>query len=313
MKIAYAYRRATFYPYKGGESWALPDGSVLPPYLKEVNQIGFDGIELGFESFGGLDATEGGARELQKTLQEAGAPCVALRAGGGLCQPNVAAHSRKRLEKAVQIAGWIGAEIVNTALGSPPRDRPLDTGPTGTPSSHGSSALATEEDYVRTAKVLRQVGEVAGTSGVNITIEVHQHSIADNSWSTLHLLDLANSPYVFANPDLGNVYWTYDVPEETSEEAIAALAYRSKYWHCKSLYRVYIPESERSYFIRVPLPDGDIDYRFAISAMVEAGYDGYLAIEGAKTGDQLYKDRRSVEYVKRVLSEVEAGVPVTIR
>jgi len=39
--------------------------------------------------------------------------------------------------------------------------------------------------------------------------------------------------------------------------------------------------------------------------MKEAGYDGYLAIEGANTGDQLHKDRRSVEYVKGLLSEME--------
>ena len=72
------------------------------------------------------------------------------------------------------------------------------------------------------------------------------------------------------------------------------------------LNRVHVPELDHSYYIRVPLPDGDIDYRFAISAMVEAGYDGYLAIEGANTGDQLYKDRRSVNYVRGILAELEA-------
>ncbi len=179
----------------------------------------------------------------------------------------------------------------------------LDSGPNGAPTSHGSSQMATEDDFVRTAAALREVGEVAGGSDVKITVEVHQHSIADNSWSTLRLLDLVDSPHVFANPDLGNIYWTYDVPEESSEEAILALAPRSRYWHCKNLHRVYIAENEHSNFIRVPLPDGDIDYRFAINAMQDAGYDGYLAIEGANLGDQLHADRRSVEYVREVLSE----------
>jgi sugar phosphate isomerase/epimerase len=45
----------------------------------------------------------------------------------------------------------------------------------------------------------------------------------------------------------------------------------------------------------VPLPDGEIDYRCGISAMLEAGYDGYLAVEGAQKGDQLTQDRRSLE------------------
>ena len=305
MRIAYAFRRGTFFPFVGGRSWALGDAATRKRYLKSVREIGFDGIELGLDSFGDMEATKDSAREVRKELEDAGVPCVALRAGGGLCQPNVAEQNRHRLEKAVQVAEWVGAEIVNTALGTPPRNRTLGTTGNGAPTAPGSSQMATEEDFTRTAAALRKAGQMAGESGLNISIEVHQHSIADNSWSTLHLLDLTDSPYVFANPDLGNIYWNLDVPEETSEEAILALAPRSMYWHCKSLYRVHIPEIEHSYFVRTPLPDGDIDYRFAISAMVEAGYDGFLAIEGATSGDQLHKDRRSVEYVREILAELE--------
>lgn len=307
MKFCYAFRRGTFYPFIAGQGWNVPTGETRARYLNRVRNIGFDGIELGFESFGGFDATKEEAKEFQKELKDAGVPCVAIRAGGGLSQPSVAVQNRERLEKAVEIAGWIGAGVVNTALGTPPRDATLDTGPNGEPASHGSSAQATEEDFVRTAAVLREVGTRAGAVGADITVEVHQHSIADNSWSTLHLLELTDSPHVFANPDLGNIYWTYATPEESSEDAIVALAPHSKYWHCKSLYQVHIPEMDHSYFIRVPLPDGDIDYRFALEAMTEANYDGYMAIEGANTGDQLHKDRSSVDYVNRVLAELDGA------
>ena len=306
MKLCYAFRRGTFYPFMAGSAWDIPkDPKTRTEYLGKVNDIGFDGIELGFDAFGGFGATRRGAQEFQSVLADAGTPCVAIRAGGGLCQPSVAAESRRRLEKAVEIAGWIDADIVNTALGSPPRDATLDTGLSGERSSHGSSALATEEDFVRTAAVLRSVGAMAGDSGTDITIEVHQHSIADNSWSTLHLLELIDSPHVFANPDLGNVLWTYEEPDETSEECIVALAAHSKYWHCKSIRRIHIPELNHSYFITTPLPDGDIDYRFALSAMHHAGYEGYFALEGTNTGDQLHKDKQSVDYVKGILAELE--------
>jgi sugar phosphate isomerase/epimerase len=139
---------------------------------------------------------------------------------------------------------------------------------------------------------------------VKISIEVHQGSIADNSQATLHLLDLIGLDNVGANPDLGNIYWHYEHPEETSEAAIVALAPRSLYWHCKNLIRQHIPDLQRSFFQRVPLPDGDIDYRFAIAAMLDAGYDGYLAIEGAREGDALSKDRRGSEYVQSLLKEL---------
>jgi sugar phosphate isomerase/epimerase len=85
---------------------------------------------------------------------------------------------------------------------------------------------------------------------------------------------------------------------------VVALAPRAVYWHCKNLRRVHVPELRRSFFLRVPLPDGEIDYRFALSTMLAAGYQGYLAVEGAREGDQLTLDGRSVEYVRGLLAEL---------
>ena len=301
MRIAYAYRRSNLYPYQGGGT-SLPEGEARTRFLRRVNEIGFDGLELSLDALGGLEATREQTTELRKELEDHGAPCAVVKGGGGLHDYRVAPENRAKLEKAVEVAAWIGAETVNTGVSgyTDPRLGPDRGGPV----SHGSSAQATEEDFVRAAAGLREVGEMAGDNGLNITIEVHQHSIADNSSSALHILDLAASPYVHANPDLGNILWTYETPDETSEQAILALAPRSKYWHCKNLRRIHVPEVEHSYFVRVPLPDGDIDYRFAISAMADAGFDGYLAIEGATDGDQLYADRRSIAYVRSVLAEI---------
>ncbi len=125
MKIAYAFRRGTFYPFVAGQGWALPGGETRMRYLRQVKDIGFDGIELGLDSFGGTEANNGEAVEFAKGLADAGVPCVAIRAGGGLCQPNVADRNRRRLEKAIEVAGAIGAEIVNTALSTPPRNRTM--------------------------------------------------------------------------------------------------------------------------------------------------------------------------------------------
>ena len=83
-----------------------------------------------------------------------------------------------------------------------------------------------------------------------------------------------------------------------------ALAPRATYWHCKNLLRVTIEESNHTYFIRVPLPDGEIDYRFALSAMAEAKYKGYVAVEGMNLGDQLTGDGRSAAYVQGILEEL---------
>ena len=51
MKIAYAFRRSTYYPFVSGAAWELPDERALPDYLGKVRDIGFDGVELGIDNF----------------------------------------------------------------------------------------------------------------------------------------------------------------------------------------------------------------------------------------------------------------------
>ena len=301
VKLCYALRRGVFYPSAKDVFGEMPAREHRRGYLPLVRSMGFDGVEVGVDEAG----SEATARELADELHDAGLDIVCVRAGGALNHPLAGAKARLRLERAIRYAAWTGASVVNTAMVSPATD---PTGPgherRGETVSQGASRTATEHDFLGTAEHLRHYGELAASLSVSISIEVHQGSIADNSTATLHLLDLVGLPNVGANPDLGNIYWQYEYPEETPEAAIAALAPRANYWHCKNLQRLHIPELKRSFFQRVPLPDGDIDYRFAIAAMLEAGYSGYVAVEGAQLGDQLSQDRRGLEYVRRILADL---------
>jgi sugar phosphate isomerase/epimerase len=299
MKIAYAFRRCASYPYNGG---GLPtDAADRQRFLKHAKEIGFDGIELP-----AMNLPDAEAAALRSELEDAGMPCVAIRGGGGAAaDPQVAAANKQRMVDAVHFAAKMGAGIVNSTVTTPPDDPGGKGTYRGESVSQGSSRQASDEDYKRTAKAVSEAAAVAADVGVEISIEIHQNSIADNSSSTLRLLGLIDAPNVGINPDLGNIYWTYDIPEETCETAITAVAPHVNYWHCKSLYRVHIPDLETAIYVQVPLPDGEIDYRFAIAALLDANYDGYLAIEGIRDGDQFHQDGRSVAYVKSVLSDLQ--------
>lgn len=314
VKLCYALRRGVFYPSARDEFGTMPPRSERRQYLPLVRAMGFDAVEIGVDE----TAHEETARELARELEDVGLAIGCVRAGGGLCHPLTAQANLEKLLKAVRYASWTGASVVNTALVTPPtHPGGPGVGRQGEEVSQGASRTASAADYAETAERLHKAGQMAADLGVKISIEVHQGSIADNSWATLHLLDLVGLESVGANPDLGNIYWQYAEPEETPEAAIAALAPRAVYWHCKNLQRTFIPELHRSFFHRVPLPDGEIDYRFAISAMLEARYDGYLAVEGAQKGDQLTQDRRSLEYVGQLLREITAapvnGVATAVR
>jgi sugar phosphate isomerase/epimerase len=301
VKLCYALRRGVFYPSARDEFGTMPPRAERRRYLPLVKAMGFDAVEVGVDE----SADQSDARELADELSAHGLAIGAVRGGGSLCHPLAAAAANERLQRAVRYAGWTGASVVNTALVYPATfPGGPGSGRQGELVSQGASRVASAYDFELTAERLRNAGRMAADLNVNISIEVHQGSLADNSEATLHLLDLVGLENVGANPDLGNIYWQYEHPEETPEAAIVALAPRSLYWHCKNLQRVHVPDLHRSFFNRVPLPDGEIDYRFAISAMVEAGYQGYLAVEGAQKGDQLSQDRRGLEYVRQLLDEV---------
>lgn len=301
MKLCYALRRGVFFPSQRDAFGELPPRPHRDRYLALVRSFGFEGVEIPVTAV--ETATEAAAKELADELTSAGLPAVCVRAGGPVAHPTEGAAARQRIEDAIRFAGWVGAGVVNLTFVTPPTH---PDGPgherRGEPVSQGGSRTAGEGDFERTATHLRRFGELAAEQGASISVEVHQGSIADNSAATFHLLDLVGRPNVGANPDLGNIYWHYEYPDETAEAAIVALAPRAVYWHCKNLRRIHIPELRHALYQRVPLGEGDIDYRFAISAMRAAGYAGYLAVEGAREGDQLTADAQSADYVRKVLS-----------
>ena len=303
MKISYAFRKNTFYPYQGATNWEkIVPKEVRRPYFQKLREIGFEGIEIGTGQF--ETRSEAEVKEFRKELDDLGVPAAAARGGGGVGSARVSGSYLARWKEAIQVASWLGANLVNSAI-SVGLGNPGGSGSgVGERTTQGASRIASQADYEMTADRLREAADFAADLGVTLSVEMHQHSIADNSWSCLHLLDLIDRPNVGVNPDLGNLLWNYEVPEETTEACIAALAPRAKYWHCKQLMRLHVPDLNKAYYLQVPLPDGDIDYRFAISAMLEAGYNGYLAIEGCRGGDQLFRDARSVEYVKGLIGEL---------
>ena len=304
MKLCYALRRGVFYPSARDAFGEMPPRELRPKYLALVKSFGFEGVEVPATSAEGAD--ERAARELADELSAAGLSAVCVRGGGPIAHPTAGPDGRDRLERTIRFAAWIGASVVNATLVTPPtHPGGPGHGRQGEQVSQGASRTTSESDFERTADHLRRFGKLAADLGLDIAVEVHQGSIADNSAAALHLIDLVGLDNVGGNPDLGNIYWHYEYPEETSEAAIVALAPRAKYWHCKNLKRIHVPEIHRAFYQRVPLPSGDIDYRFAISAMVDAGYDGYLAIEGAREGDQLSADARSAAYVREMLGQLD--------
>lgn len=308
MRYCYAHRRFTLYP-QSVDTWNLEPQNYTPEFLAKTKATGFDAVECGFEVLNKAPDSSC-RREIASEFDAHGLKIGAIRAGGTLTEGRNGPENRDKIMRAVEYAVDVGAEVVNGALSAPPRypGHPPGSIPgsvSGWPKSQDASKDADMRVYDELADVFQTVCDQAAPHGIDITVEVHQNSPVDNSWSGVYLHKLVKRDNFGMNPDMGNIVWTYDVPEEDYDAAIDALAPISKYWHCKNMHRVYHPEHQRSVFVRVPLQDGDIDYRYMISAMAAANYSGYMAIEGTQLGDQWHKDGSSLEYAKAIWAEFE--------
>ena len=88
MKIAYAFRRNIFYPFTGGRGRTqLPEGKTLARYLGVVKEMGFDGLELGMDSFPTVEIDEASVKETARRLEDAGLPWRRGASGWRLRQP----------------------------------------------------------------------------------------------------------------------------------------------------------------------------------------------------------------------------------
>jgi sugar phosphate isomerase/epimerase len=302
IKLAYAYRSAVFYPHHE-RSRRLPPPDVRKRYLAKVRSLGFEGIELDIRSIGGIDLTKQAAQELRRELDGEGLPCVALRNWRDTGPGPEGRHNDALLKKAAQVAPWLGSEFVNTTV-TRTSDPALAGAGDGSPVMQGSSRQASESDFVNAAARLAIIADIAAESGSKLALELHHHSIMDNSWSLLHMLELVDRPNVGVNPDIKNIYWGYYEPEESCEAAILALAPHTIFCHCKNVTRLPIPTEKRAVYVRDSLGDGEINFRFAIGAMLDAGYIGYLAIEGDINGDQLYIDGKSAARARTIIEEL---------
>lgn len=307
MKIAFATHALRGYPSRVG---GVPTRESRQNLFAWARRRGFAGIEVGDWWFDFFTADIGDVVQLKQEMTDYGLELAGLNClRKCVTHPAVAETNKRDLRRTVKIAKIVRPAAVSVSLSLAPSV-------SGTPedrlrgllASPGGGASAREEEFAEVAKFLAELAEEAAGAGVGVTLELHHCSLADTSRRLLHILELANHPNLTANPDLGNLYWAYAVPEEPWYEATERLAGKVNFWHVKNVQRVYVPEVERSFYVHAALDEGDIDYRWALARLMERGFDGYISIEGAGHGDLLAFAARGKAYLDDLLTDLASGV-----
>ena len=299
MRIAFATHAARTYPRPrwGG----LPGAAEQEALFDWAAEQGFDGLDIGdtWVDFALLNRNL--ATAMRDRARERGLAICALNAlRKSLCSPLHGEANGRTLAHAVNVAAWLDCPILGISL-SQPTDTQGGQAVLGTTSSPGGSLDAKPEEYDLTATRLRALARQARPSGIALSVELHHCSIADCSAGVLRVLDAVNEADVGANPDLINAYWAYATPLETWRQAIEALAPRTNLWHVKNAQRVHMPELQRAVFLERTLGEGDIDYRWAIGVMRNAGFDGWISIENCGSTDPFETTATGRRYLESVL------------
>ena len=136
---------------------------------------------------------------------------------------------------------------------------------------------------------------------IALSIELHDDGLTDRSDHVMRLHRLIDRPNVGVNPDLQN---GFRVPYATESwrTAIENMATATNFWHVKSCTRRYVPSTGRYESGRASLRDGDIDHRWSLTKLVEAGFDGWISVESGG-GDGLHHAEGDLRYLRDLIED----------
>lgn len=261
--------------------------------LKKAEAYGYSGLEL---STVHVDAknVEADLARIVGLSKKYGVPIAVLDHGADLATADTAAHAQavESWKTAIRRAATLGARFVNGSVGS-------FYGPDPNNFSANGSKLATDEHYYRAAEGLNQISKVAEQEGVTVALEIHMNTIHDSAASTLRLLRDVRSRYVVSNIDPGNMHATGHA--ESAPQAVQLLGERLQFVHLKNC-RIRNGAWDYSWL----LDAGDIDMFSVIHAMKNNGYTGPFCIEYCGLGDPDVAAERDIQYLRKILAEVQA-------
>lgn len=281
---------------------AVPGAAEREPLLRYIKASGFAGVDLADTWIDWFSMSDAQVSDLREQVERLGLVCAGLNPYRSiLARHPDAARNEERLYRSVEVAALLGVPFINIPLSVPfpavwseaeRAARQLDL---------KRAADYSDEDWRVTADKLIALAQAAARHEVALTLELHDDGMLDDSAATLRMHRMVNQPNVGVNPDLQNLY-RVPYPCENWRQALLNLAPHTNFWHVKSCAKTYVVDEARSYSRGATLVGGEIDYRWALTKMVEHGYDGWISIESGG-GDSLEHARTDLEYLQRLIAE----------
>jgi len=260
-------------------AWTLSKDLSAEQIAQTVKQAGFDAVELTVDESGLLtpDSTEQSCRQVAETFKSAGVKIASLATGlfwkFNYADPDPAVRQRAEdlTLHMLDMAAWLGTDAILVV--------PAVVGRWNSP----SPTVRYADALARTTEALHRLAGEAESRGVCIALENVWNRFLLSPVEFADLIDRANSPYVGAYLDVGNVM-AFGYPEDW----IATLG--------KRIVRIHIKDYDLSQPGAAgfcPLGAGSVNWQAVVAALKEVGYDGPLTFEGSGEPADIRKRMKS--------------------
>jgi sugar phosphate isomerase/epimerase len=257
----------------------------LPGFIQEARRLGVEGVEL-LDFFWKDIATE--MPLVRAALQDTGLVVGVYSVANNFVSEHesVRVAQGQKIRDGVDQAVGFGAKTVRVFGGDIDR------------------LFTYEQCLLWIIDGLKNAAAYAYDNGITLALENHGQ-LAGRSDQVETILNAVASPALKANPDTGNFLLVH----QPSHIAVAALAPRAAMCHFKDFH--VVPDNYTGFaytgteglkFAGTAIGEGDIDLADCVTALREAGFDGWLNIEYEGEEDPISAVSRSVEYTRGLLT-----------
>lgn len=269
---------------------AVKDGRLdLPGFIREAARIGADGVEL-LDFFYGEDVLAD-RKAASEAMLATGLSCPIFSVAQNFAKPSADEREAEvqKIRFGVDEAVWYGSGVVRVFAGDV------------------TEGITFDQARAWIVEGLAEASRYADGHGVRLALENHGKLAGRGDQIAGLVADvraLAGNDALGANPDTGN----FLLVDQPSHEAIRQVAHVANMVHFKDFapepagHEGFAFESlAGTRFIGTAVGEGTVDLAACLSALREAGFDGWLSVEYEGEEDPMTAVPRCIENARKFL------------
>lgn len=268
----------------------------LDEAIRMAAEVGYEAVELlGREPHLPADTSQERARRIKRVADGAGlrVACLATYTGGYSTKTDAEClQELVNLEKCLKLAVILDCPLIRHDPGGP------------------SALVAGPEERARAMAWMRKAAEVAQGYGKKLAMEIHNNSLVETADAAALFLEELGADNVGVIHDAGNMYIT---DTDYGAYSVQRLGDRIFHVHVKDELRVEDDSLPRTFRDRTRhgeeifqhnlLGEGAVDHLQLFTALVRAGYGGYLSAECHGTPDDRATAVHELAEIRRLVAQ----------